>query len=804
MALDLLADFRVAARGLLRSKGFAAAGILTLALGIGATTTIFSVVYGVLLRPLPYRDADRLVVIQGEKNFSTGPRMMNYSAAELEDFTASVRTFSSIALTAATGFTMRGNDGPEPIPGANVSGTFFDTMGTPPLIGRLLGDEAEPNVVISERMWRRRFGGRADVVGQTVVLADSGNTDRTYTIVGVLPLQFQYPHARTDMWRPLKYLRALNEGNINNPNAGGFFFIGRVRDGVAMADVERDAAQANDVLKPHFNAGRSDMRAKVVSLAEWVTGTIGPALWILMGAVTVVMLVACANVANLILARQSSRQREMSMRLALGAPRGRLVAYLLAESALIAVAGGVTGAGIAVGAIRLLQWMRPAMLPRIDAIEVDLPVLLFAIAGAIVASLAAGLGPAIMATRADLLLAMRAAARNVIGASGRVRSALVIAEIAVSIVLLVGATLLTRSLAELIDTDLGVNTENVMTAQLDLGLGRILPPERQYEIARSLRERIAQLPAVREVGYGSGLPPNSEYFRMSFVLNNRDNTATENHIITTVPSSPDYFSVLQIPLLRGRFFTDADVAQAPPVGIINRVAARQFFGNDDPIGRTIPFNKTSITIIGVVENVKYTGIANEGEGVLYRPFAQQPMRVLVLVAKTTGDPAAIAADLRSVIKSYDPDIGFGAVQPLTTWISDAVAQPRFRTVTLSSIALITLVLAMVGLYGVIAYSTSQRTAEIGLRVAVGAQRADVVRLVLAEGARLAVFGIVIGVAGAYWATRLLSSFLYGVTATDLSAFAGSSIALLAVALLATYLPARRAARIDPMTALRTE
>jgi putative ABC transport system permease protein len=271
-----------------------------------------------------------------------------------------------------------------------------------------------------------------------------------------------------------------------------------------------------------------------------------------------------------------------------------------------------------------------------------------------------------------------------------------------------------------------------------------------------------------------------------------------------VPSSPEYFSVLQIPLVRGRFFTDADRPEAPAVGIVNRVAARQFFGNDDPIGKSLPFGDGAITIVGVVENVKYTGIANDGEGVLYRPFAQQPMRVVVMVAKTTGDPADVAADVRSLIRAYDPNIGFGTVQPLTTWVSDAVAQPRFRTLTLSSIALITLTLAMIGLYGVIAYSTTQRTSEIGLRVAIGAQRADVIRMVLAEGLRLSLAGTALGLIGAYWATRLLSSFLYQVRTTDLAAFAGSSISLLAVAMLAAYVPARRASHVDPMTALRAE
>jgi putative ABC transport system permease protein len=802
--MDVMADFRVALRGLVRSKGFAAASVLTLALGIGATTTIFSVVYGVLLRPLPYRDAGRLVVIQGEKDFSTGPRMMNYSAAELEEFTGTARAFSSLAMTAGTGFNLRGAEGIEPLSGSTVSGTFFDTMGRAPIVGRVLTDEADPNIVISERLWRARFGGTPDVLGKTMTLADYTNNFRTYTVVGVMPASFQYPQSRTDLWRTLKYARTTGDGNVNNRNAGGYIFIGRMRDGVTLADAQRDAAQANEVLKPQFNAGRSDMRAKVVPIDEFVTGTIGPSLWILMGAVGLVMLVACANVANLILARQSSRQREMSMRLALGAPRGRLLAYLLAESGIIAVGGGAAGIAIALGSIRLLQWLRPAQLPRIDAIEVDVPVLIFALASALLSSLLAGLGPAIAATRTDLLLAMRAAARSVVGASSRVRATLVVVEIAASIVLLVGAALLARSLAALVDTDLGVNTENVMTAQLDLGAGRTLTPARQFEVARDLRERIAAIPSVRSVGFGSGIPPNGEFFRMSFTLNNSANTLSESHIITTVPASPEYFPVLEIPLVRGRFFSDADSPDAPAVGIVNRAAARQFFGDDDPIGRTLPFGQSQITIVGVVGNVKYTGIANDGEGVLYRPFAQQPMRIVILTAKTTGDPNQIAADVRSIVRSYDREIGFGVVQPLTTWVSAAVAQPRFRTILLVSIAGITLVLAMVGLYGVIAYSTSQRAPEIGVRIAIGAQRSDVVGLVLKEGARLALAGIALGLIGAFWMTRLLSSLLYGISATDLPAFASAAIVLLIVALLATYLPARRAARVDPMTALRAE
>ena len=386
----------------------------------------------------------------------------------------------------------------------------------------------------------------------------------------------------------------------------------------------------------------------------------------------------------------------------------------------------------------------------------------------------------------------------------RARSALVVAEIAASIVLLVGAGLLARSLAALIDTDLGVKTENVMTAQLDLALGRTVSAARQTEIAEAIAARVRTIPSVSSVGFGTGLPPTGEFFRVSFVLNNAANDGEVSHIVTSVPASPGYFDALQIRLLKGRLFTDADSAGASLSVIVNREAAKRFFGNDDPIGRTLPFGKDQMTIVGVVENVKYTGIASPNESVIYRPFGQSPFRLVILVARTSGDPNRIAAELRQVIRTYDPDISIGVIQPLSGWVSSAVAQPRFRALVLSAIAAITLLLAMVGLYGVIAYSTAQRTAEIGVRMAIGAQRSDVVRMVLGEGTRLAVAGVVIGMIAAYWSARLLTTFLYGVSTTDLAAFAGSAISLFVVALVATYVPAARAARVDPAVALRAE
>lgn len=802
--MKVLADFRVAARGLLRSKGFAFAGAITLALGIAATTTIFSVVYGVLLRPLPYPDAGRLVVIQGEKDFSTGPRLMNYSPAELEEFSAAATAFSSITITNTSSLTYQFDSGIEPIGGATVSGRFFETLGTKARIGRAFSDESEPVIVISDRFWRKAFGADPGVLGRSIRVVDRANVERTYTITGVMPPEFQYPRRGTDIWRPLVFVRAMGDDNIRNRNRGGAEFLARLRDGITIDAARADAARANEVLKPQFTNSRVDVRSKVTPLPELVSGAVGPTLWILLGAVTLVLLVACTNVASLILARQSGRAREISMRMALGAPRSRLIAYMLTESGIIAIAGASIGVAMSFGLVRLLQYLAPAQLPRLDAVAIDGPVLLFAMAAASLAAILAGFGPAVMATRTDAVLAMRSGSKGTVSGSRRVRSALVVIEIAASIVLLVGAALLSRSLVAMLRTNLGVNTENVMTAQVDLGLGRAVAGPRQRQMLDDLRQRVAAIPSVRIAGYGSALPPALEVLRMSFVLPNPDNTGTESHIVTTVPASPDYFSALQIPLVSGRMFTTLDSDKAPAVGIVNREAARRFFGRGEAIGRTLPFESGDITIVGVVENVKYTGIGSPTDGVVYRPFAQQPFRLAVLVARTTDDPAHITNQMREAIRSYDPAISIGAVQPLAMWVSDSVAQPRFRTLLLSAIAVITLLLAMVGLYAVIAYSTAQRTSEIGVRVAIGARRADVIRLVLSEGARLAVTGIALGLAGSYWATRLLSSFLYQVTATDPGAFAGAAIALFLVALLATYLPAHRAAQVDPMTALRAE
>jgi putative ABC transport system permease protein len=801
--MNFAADLGLAMRSLSRAPGFTAAGVLTLSLGLAATTTIFSVVYGVLLRPLPYRDAAALVVIQGEKLFSSGPRIMNYSPVEFEEFAAATTAFSSIAISGASSFTLRTEAGIEPIAGDTVSKDFFRTLAATPLMGRGLDGQPAPDIVISERLWRRHFGAAPDVLGMPLTLANRENVVRTYTVVGVMPSEFQYPHRRTDVWRTLEYARAVDGEQINNRNAGGYYFIARRRDGIGIEAARQDAARANRVLEPHFNPSRAEMRVRLSRLGDFLSGDIGPSLWVLLGVVTLVLLVACANVANLILARQAAREREISMRLALGAPRWRLIGCVLAESMIIATAGGLLGVAIAFAGVRILQWIQPVGLPGLDAVAVDVPVLMFALAVSLAAAIAAGAGPALIGSRTDATLAMRSGSRGTAPPARRARSVLIVFEIAATIVLLVGAGLLSRSLAKLVETDLGVTTENVVTAQLDLSLGRSVSSVRQTEIAEALAARVAAIPSVEAVGFGTGLPPTGEYMRVSFVLTNAAND-TVSHIVTSVPASPGYFEALRIPLLKGRLFGAADTAASSLSVILNREAARRFFGDDDPIGRTLPIGKQAMTVVGVVGNVKYTGVASPDESVIYRPFGQSPFRLVILVARTAGEITRVASEMRQIIRSYDPDINIGLIQPLDQWVSDATAQPRSRALLMSMFAAITLALSMIGLYGVIACSTAQRTTEIGVRMALGARRADVVRMVIGEGSRLSALGVALGLAAAYWWAEAIGVFLYRVTTTDVASFAGAAASLFVVALVAMYVPAARAARVDPSVALRAE
>lgn len=801
----LMRAFRVAVRRLLAKPGYAAVIVCTVALAVGATTAMFSVYYGILLRPLPYPHPDELVVVVADKAFPGGTRGMNFSASEIDDWVRLNRAFTSVALHGGGVYALKTQTAIEAVSGAYVSQDFFSTLGEPLTLGRAIGDDADPVVVISHRLWQRRFASDPHIVGKPITL-----NNQPHIIIGVASVRALYPRATTDVWLPLTYARrAKLSPSFANRNGGGFQVIARLKRDTTIAEANADVEHVVRVFEAHFDEYRRGMRAHVTPLRAQITASIQPALKVLFAAALLVLVVAAVNVANLMVTRHVAQAREIAVRIALGASRKRVVVESLGQAAVLASAGCAAGIIFALWCVALLRWAQPVQLPRLDDVRIDWPVLAFAALSATAVVLVSSILPALHATRTDVAQAIRAASRTQsIGRAGRrLRSTLVVVELAIAIVLLVGAALLGRSLARLLQTDLGITAEHVLAAHVDVSFGRTIPRPQWPVTAGQIVQRIAAIPGVQSAGVGSGLPPSGLYMRQAFDRVNRLSGARENHLVSVVPATPGYFESLRIRLVTGRLFTTADGAGAPPVIIITDDFAKQLFGDRDPIGETLPIgtdeSSTGSTVVGVVRNVKYAGIETT-EAVIYRPFAQYPWRVMFFVARTTQDPSRFAADVRQIIRSVDSDINVISVRPVEDAVYDAVAQPRFRTVLISSIAAVTLAIAVIGLYGAIGYSVSQRTNEIGVRMALGAARRNVLEMVFREAGWLIGLGIVSGSVGAYLLTRLLSAFLYGVTPNDPASFAAAAGLLTIVAFAATVAPARRATRIDPVVALRAD
>lgn len=804
---SLRQDLRLGIRTLARSPGFTAAAILTLTLGIGANAAIFSVVYGVLQRPLPYRDPASLVLVDATRDFAGERRPSTFSAFEIADWTERSRTLASLAGYCASDHALEGSDVVEPLEGAFVSETFFSTIGQPPALGRLLGpeDDLSPAAVISHRLWRRLFDGGPGAVGGAITLSG-----RVYTVVGVAAPDFRFPSDRVDVWTPMGQARQNDLAPwLNIRRGGGVRFVARLRPGSTVAQARADLEDLGRRLAAERPHGDGGVVPVVTPILDSMAGAVRPALHMFLGAVVLVLLVASANVANLLLARHAARQRDIAVRLALGASRGRLIAHALAESAIIGVGGCLGGILLAVGIVRTLVWLEPAQLPRLDAIQVDGPVLAFAVAIAAAGTLAASLGPAIQSSRQDASVALGATARIAGSArAGRLRSVLVAAELAVSILLLVGASVLARSFVGLLRTEIGAQTDHVMVARLNLSLGRRLTEPQERRLGAALVERVKALPGVRFAGLGSALPPNGRMIEVTLRDVSTARGLASEYLVNAAPTTADFFSTLGVPLLKGRLFREADDAAQARVMIVSADVARDLYG-DDPIGRTLTLptrqgGSVIATVVGVVGNVKYKGLAGPPEPTLYVPFAQQPWPTAFLVARTTDEPTAIAADLRRAIGEVDRQVGVVSVRTLDDILAQETAQPGFRTAVLSAVAALAVALSAIGLSGVVGYSVSKRTAEIGVRVALGAGRRDVLWMVLREGLRLGAVGGAVGLAAAVAFTRLLAGFLFGVTATDPLSFALAAAFLVVIVLAASYLPARRASRIDPTAALRSE
>lgn len=805
----LFQDLRYALRTLWRSPGFALVAVLTLALGIGLNTAIFSVVNGVLLRPLPFREPGQLVRlhhVHAEKAAEGGP----FSPQDLEDLQAGATGFEGLAgylyEPGAAGMNLTGDGEPRQVQAAHVSREFFSLLGVNAARGRTLRpDENVPGadrvVVVSDALWRSRYNADPGVVGRTVTLQGE-----PFTVVGVMPPGFAYPDAQAQAWVPMSLI-----GEDDIPRERGLRWIeviGRLRPGTTP---EAALGSVNSVLgrlaAEHAGTNEGWGRARLQTLRDSVVGPVRPALLVLLGTVALVLLVACANLANLLLARASAREREVAIRTALGAGRGRLVRQLLTESLVLALLGGALGLALASSGVRALLALSAGTIPRPEEVGVDGRVAAFALLLSIATAVLFGLVPALRASRGATSETLRDGGRGGTQRRGTgTRAALVLAQTAAAMVLLVGAGLLVNSFWRLVKVDPGFRPENVLVASLEIPTDRYQTPAAMNAYRGELVRRVGEIPGVLAVGAAKTQPLRGGGEPYDFTIPGRSGPdATMTPASGTLIVSPRYFESLGIPLLRGRAFVDNDdLPESPAVMMINQAAARRYFAGADPVGQTVNLRDYPITVIGVVGDVRNEGLAAEPQPTVYFPFGMAPRAATQLFIRTSGQPEAIADAVRRAIRAADPLQPIAEIRTMRSAMADTVAQPRFFTILLSIFGAVAVLLAALGLYGVVAYSVTRRTTEIGIRMALGARARDVVGMVVGRSAWPTAAGILAGTLGALLLSRWMSSMLYQVRPGDPATFAGAALLLAVVALVASWLPARRAARIEPTQALRAD
>jgi len=796
-------DLKYGARMLLRNKGFTIIAVLALALGIGANTAIFSVVNAVLLRPLPYPHAERIV--QADWRWPKGEGS-NVTATEYVFWKEHSRSFEEAAAyaSAGAGFNLAGGSEPQRVRGLRVSENFFRVLGTSPALGRgFLPEEDRPQgtcaAMITDGLWRSAFGGDKSAIGKDVEL-----NGRSCAVVGVLPQGFQFD-VPTDVFMPLQLK--------DNPRDQGHntTMIARLKPGVSLeqAQVEMDALlpQFREQYPNHIHPRENGIL--LVSYQQSVVGDVSKFLLLLFGAVGFVLLIACANVANLLLARSANRKGEMAVRIALGAGRLRLLRQLMTENALLALVGGGVGLLFALWSVPLLLALSPAELPRAAEINLDAQAMLFALSASLVTSLLFGIAPALQATRLDVNDSLKASS----GKSGaNVRSGrglLVVGEVALSLMLLIGAALLIESFVKLRAVGLGFEPQNLTTMQVSLNSAKYRTTAQAWNLERQVIERISTLPGVAVVATVPSLPMERG-LNENLTIEGRPDAnglSLESRAI-----SPDYFRTLSIPLLRGRAFAETDVQGSLPVLIINETLARRFWPDRDPVGEQVALNTQKRQIVGVVKDIREMGLNQPVAPTVYMPTPQLPDAMMAATNNwfltswivRTKEPLDIDAALRNAVREVDPQLPIANIRPMTQVVSASIATQRFISTLMGVFAALALTLTAVGLYGTLSYQVSQRTHEIGIRLALGAQARDVLRLIVGQGLRLALVGVAAGLLGAFAVTRVMASLLYGVSATDPLIFACVAVVLTFVALLACYVPARRAMKVDPMVALRHE
>ena len=806
----LLQDVRYGLRRLRAAPAFAATVILTLALGIGANTAIFSVVNALLLRPLPYAEPGRLVTIE-HRYPGLDDMKAPVSAAGFADYQANTRSFAAMAVETGWGPNLTGVGEPERLTGARVSGRFFPTLGVAPLLGRALRpDEDQPGsnqvVVLSHGLWLRLFGGEPGAVGRTMQL-----NGESYEVVGVMPPGFRdFFNRRAELWTPLALPPdRYADGQWTNEWLN---LVARLKPGVTEEQARTEMRTHADALRQRFPDDFPDRWSLLVtSLAEKGSGDTRPALLVLLGAVGFVLLIACANVANLLLARGASRMREVAVRSALGAPRRALVRQLLVESLLLALAGGLAGLLVGAAAVRALVAWNPGDLPWASDIRVDGLVLAFTAGVAVLTGILFGLVPAVQTSRSDLQTVIKEGGRGVHAERGgrTLRRALVVAEVALALVLLAGSGLLLKSFARLQRVDPGFVPENLLTFAVALPAAKYPSDTQRIAFFDQLFPRLAALPGVRAAGGTSVLPFGGNWSTGSFTVEGftpaEDEPGPWGDIRTV---SPDFLKALGAPLLRGRHLGPDDGPGRPLVAVVDAEMVRRYWPDADPIGKRVTFGPDSapawIEIVGVVGHTMHEGLDADARVQLYLPYAQRNPGQLTVALRTTGDPARLTAAARSAVRAIDPDQPIANVRTMEELVDTSLGGRRLAAVLLAVFAGVALLMAAVGIYGVMSFAVAQRTRELGVRVALGASRASVLRLVVRQGMGLVLLGVAIGAAGALGLTRLIASQLYAVRSTDPATFGLVALALVATALVAILVPAARAMRLDPVAALRDE
>ena len=807
-------EISYAARTLLKRPAFSLIAVLTLALGIGANTAIISVVNATLLRPLPFKDPERVVMIWGVLQKLNADTLPN-SAPNFEGLRKEAKSFESMAAFRSWSWQLTGSGEPELLRGARVSADFFEAVGAGPMLGRAFTPEEDlpdraPVAIISHSLWQRHFGGDRNVVGKTMTL-----TGQNAMIVGVMPDGFQFPGGanmtpglqfalQNDVWMPLAITdeQRGRQGNLNLAT------IGRLKPGVSRLQGETELR----AIQQSLPLGTIGFTVNVVPLHQQMVGTIRKPLLVLLATVAFVLLIACANMANLLLARATSRQKEIAIRAALGASRRRIVGQLLTESLLLSLTGGVIGLLLAVWGNSLLVSIIPREVPRINDVNVDARILLFTLGISIVTGLIFGLVPALQASRFDLNHALKDGVRGMTSGAGqnRLRSLLVVSEVAMALVLLIGAGLLMKSFVRLLDVNPGFNPANVLTFEVQLPN---LPParyerkEEQTAFFQQLTARLQSLPGVESAGGVLSLPLSGASESTDLLMEGQESMgAGERPSADYTMVTPGYFATLQIPLLQGRQFSEQDKLDAPFVIVINDTLAERIWPGQNPIGKRlrVGFEEKQREVIGVVGSIKQTALDAEKRPAMYLPQLQAPGPRLTLLVRTRGEPLSMAAAVREQVRALDKDVPVTQVQTMEKVLGASVAQPRFSMLLVALFAGLALVLSAVGIYGVMAYAVSRRAHEIGVRMALGAGASQVLKLVLKDGMTLALSGIGLGLLGAFGLTRLMASLLFGVGAKDPVTFVAVAAFLAFVALIACYIPARRATKVDPLVALRNE